>query len=293
MKAAFLILCTGAVVCTVSAGTISLVADTTLPDPNDEITIWVQTDEPLMCLGLAVYVTGDAAITTAMSEADCAAFGWDNGWNSDPYIDPNGWIYLSGVRWVSDANDIVSYFKFRYYSGQVSVYIDQENSIGFSWDGNTVTYSTLSIETLLFGEPTESQLQESDSEETAIDDDPVPNVSAPKPKSLEECISRTAYFNDEKTTSSVESLNEFANHKQRRETAFLEQSISLSTEQSQNEAVSELRETLLESPESVIEVSPGNVPTVWTKDNTYHVTGTVVLPPACYFEPGVHVSRAP
>lgn len=295
MKTAFLILCMGAVVCTASAGTISLVADTTLPDPNDEITVWVHTDEPLMCLGLAVYVTGDAAITTAMSEADCAAFGWDNGWNSDPYIDPNGWLYLSGVRWASDANDIVGYFKFRYYSGQISVYVDHENSDAFSWDGaNTVTFSTFSTETLLFGEPTESQIQESDSEETAIDDDLVPNVSEPKPnvKSLEECISRTAYFNDEKTASSSESLSEFVNHKQRRETAFLEQSISLSTELSRSEAVSELRESLLESPESVIEVSPGNVPTVWTKENTYHVSGNVVLPPACYFEPGVHISRA-
>ena len=40
-----------------------------------------------------------------------------------------------------------------------------------------------------------------------------------------------------------------------------------------------------------MEVSPGNVPSVWTKDNTYHVTGDVVLPPSCYFEPGVYISR--
>jgi hypothetical protein len=297
MKTAFLILCMGAVVWTVSAGTISLVADTTLPDPNDEITVWVHTDEPLFCMGLAAYVIGDTTITTAMSEADCNDFGWDNGWNSDPYIDPNGWIYLSGVCWASDANDTVGYFKFRYYSGQVSVYIDQENSLAFSWDGgNTITYPIISSETLLFGEATEPQLEESDSEERAVDDGLVSEVSSkptPKAKSLEECISRTAYFTNEKTALSGESLNELTNHKQRRKTSFLEQNISLSTEQSQSEAVSQLRETLFASPESVIEVSPGNVPAVWTKDNTYHVSGVVVLPPACYFEPGVHISRSP
>jgi len=65
----------GLFVCTASAETISLVADTTLPYPSDEITVWVHADEPLMCLSLAVFVTGDAAITTAMSEADCADFG--------------------------------------------------------------------------------------------------------------------------------------------------------------------------------------------------------------------------
>lgn len=298
MKTVFLVLCVVLVICTASGGTISLITDTTLPDPNDEITVWVYADEPLMCLGLAAYVTGDAEITTAMSEADCADFGWDSGWNSDPYIDPIGWVYLGSVRWASDANDIVGYFKLRYYSGQVSVYIDQENSLAFSWDGDIVTYSTFSTETIFFGEATESQLQEPDSEEATVEEDLVSEVS-PEPKtkakSLHDCISRAAYFNDTETSSAVEFLSDFTSHKQRREIAFGEQakSFSLSTEQSQNEAISELRETLLASPESVIEVSPGNVPTVWTKDNTYHVSGVVVLPPACYFKPGVHISRSP
>jgi hypothetical protein len=131
-----------------SAGTISLTADTSPPDPNDEITVWVHTDEPLLFMQLGVYVNGDATITSAMSEADCNDFGWENGWGSDPEIDPTGWACLNGLCWAADANDIVGYFKFRYNSGQVAVYIDQENSLAGNW-GNNFTFST---ESLLFGE---------------------------------------------------------------------------------------------------------------------------------------------
>jgi hypothetical protein len=149
MKAVFLILCIGAIVYTVSAGTVSLVADITPPDPNDEITIWVHTDEPLLFMELGVYVNGDATITSAMSEADCNDFGWENGWGFEPIIDdPNGWVSIGGVCWAADANDSVGYFKFRYHSGQVAVYIDQDNSIAGNW-GNNFTFSD---EVFLFGE---------------------------------------------------------------------------------------------------------------------------------------------
>lgn len=163
MKAAFLILCMGTVVCTTSAGTISLVADTTLPDPNDEITVWVHTDEPLLFMAIGIYVNGDATITSAMSEADCNDFGWENGWSSDPVIDPNGWVSLNGLCWAADANDIVGYFKFRYNSGQVAIYIDQENSLAGNW-GSNFTFST---ESLLFGELTLPPMQEPN-EPTAV-----------------------------------------------------------------------------------------------------------------------------
>ena len=123
MRAMYIVLM-GAFLSTVSRGEISLVAETTPPDPNEEITVWVHTDEPLFCMELGIYVTGDAIITDAMGEADCNDFGWDNGWRSDSYIDPNGWLSIGSVRWASDANDIVGYFKFRYHSGQVAVYID-------------------------------------------------------------------------------------------------------------------------------------------------------------------------
>jgi parallel beta-helix repeat protein len=130
---------------------IYLTCDTNTPDPNDEITVWVHSEAPLFAMGMGIYVIGDANITTAMSEADCNQFGWDNGWNSDPYIDPNGYVFISGVRWESDANGTVSYIKFRYHSGQVSVYIDQEYSIAFSWDGQSCPIVPLSQEVLLIG----------------------------------------------------------------------------------------------------------------------------------------------
>jgi uncharacterized repeat protein (TIGR01451 family) len=94
-----------------------------LPDPNDEITVYIHSDPMLLCMGIGVEVVGDANITTAMSESDCNSFGWDNGWNSDPYIDPAGWIYISGVSWECTVNGTVSYFKFRYNSGEVTVSI--------------------------------------------------------------------------------------------------------------------------------------------------------------------------
>jgi hypothetical protein len=142
------------------AGTISLSTDISLPapnpDPNEEITAWIHTDESLLFMSLGVYVNGDATITSAMSEADCNDFGWQNGWGSNPEIDPNGWVRVNGLTWAADANDIVGYFKFRYNSGQVYVYIDQENSLAGNW-GNNFTFSD---EALLFGQIELPPLQE-------------------------------------------------------------------------------------------------------------------------------------
>jgi hypothetical protein len=140
-----------------SAGTISLTADTSPPDPNEEITVWIHTDEPLLFMQLGVYVNGDATITSAMSETDCNEFGWENGWGFDPIIDePNGWVSIGGINWAADVNDIVGYFKFRYHSGHVAVYIDQENSMAGNW-GSNFTFSTEAIQ---FGEIELPPLQE-------------------------------------------------------------------------------------------------------------------------------------
>jgi parallel beta-helix repeat protein len=125
---------------------IYLTCDNNTPDANDEVTIWVHSDYPLFCAGLVIMVSGDANITTAVNEADCNEYGWDNGWNSDPYIDDvNGWAYISGVRWDADANGTVGYVKFRYNSGEVSVYIDQEWSLAFSWDWESEVSSVIPL----------------------------------------------------------------------------------------------------------------------------------------------------
>jgi hypothetical protein len=129
---------------------IYLTCDTNSPDPNQEVAVYVHTDTPLFCMGMGIYLVGDATITSAMSETDCNNFGWDNGWNSDPYIDPNGWVFFDGVRWKSDANGTIGYFKFRYHSGEVSAYIDQEISSAFSWDSTNTHNVPFSQETLLF-----------------------------------------------------------------------------------------------------------------------------------------------
>ena len=128
---------------------IYLTCDNNTPEPNDEVTIQVHSVAPLFGIGLGIYISGDANITTAMSEADCNSFGWENGWNSDPYID-GGWVFLSSVKWDADVNGTVGYVKFRYHSGQVSVYIDQENSCAIKWDDEDFgSYVPFSQEVLL------------------------------------------------------------------------------------------------------------------------------------------------
>jgi hypothetical protein len=122
------------------------------PDYNDEITVYIHSDPMLFALQITVAVTGDANITTAMSEADCNNYGWDNGWNSDPYIDPNGWFSDCYISWDGVVNDTVGYFKFRYYSGEVNVSFTAD-SVAFDANCDPVL---LSGQPLIFGsEPNE------------------------------------------------------------------------------------------------------------------------------------------
>jgi len=130
---------------------ISLICDNNNPDPNEEITVYIHTTAPLFALGAAIYIEGNCEITAAMTEADCNQFGWDNGWNSDAYIDnENGWVYIGGVKWQADANGIVGYFRLR-CSGQTSIYFDQQSCDAFSWDGNSSAEVPFSTETLVLG----------------------------------------------------------------------------------------------------------------------------------------------
>jgi hypothetical protein len=99
----------------------------TTPDYNEEVTVYIHSDPMLFCMGIIVQITGDANFTGAMSEADCNSYGWDNGWNSDPYIDPAGWLYAPGVSWEGTVNNTIGYFKFRYYSGEVTLSIAEDS----------------------------------------------------------------------------------------------------------------------------------------------------------------------
>jgi hypothetical protein len=172
------ILCLAVLSQNIYANQIELVGEGFIPDPNQEITVQIQTDASLFCMGLGIEVSGDATITSAMCEADCNDFGWSNGWNSDPYIDPNGLVYLSGVAWSSIATGTVGYVTFQYHSGQVAV------SIFYSgvYDSNFLEVPA-SDKILLFGQidPNAMLIEESiltDPGETIIIGNPDPNMGS-------------------------------------------------------------------------------------------------------------------
>jgi alpha-tubulin suppressor-like RCC1 family protein len=117
------------------------------PDSGDEITVYIHSDPMLLYMDTVVEVLGNANITTAMSEADCNSFGWDNDWNSDYYIYPSGLLYISGVSLESVVNGTVGYLKFRYNSGEVTVSIT-EDSCAYNAPHQPVLFSP---QPLIFG----------------------------------------------------------------------------------------------------------------------------------------------
>jgi hypothetical protein len=117
------------------------------PDPNEEITVYIHSEEPLFCMDIGVSVIGDADITGAMSTADCNDFGWDPTWDSDPYYSFDG-IHIIGVKWESDVAGVVGYLKLQYHGGEISVAINPEDSVAFNGDCVLVP---LSDETLTIG----------------------------------------------------------------------------------------------------------------------------------------------
>jgi len=167
MRAVLITLLVVGFACTVSAGSISFVGEGFIPEPNQEVTVQIQTDTPLLCMDACIAVTGDATITTAMNTADCNQYGWDPSWPSDPYIDPNGWVEISGVKWESDANGVVGYFKFVYHSGEVTVSFTAD-SVAFDANCLPVLFST---DTLIFGIPDPNQNIENNQHQTAPQED--------------------------------------------------------------------------------------------------------------------------
>jgi hypothetical protein len=117
------------------------------PNSGDEITVYIHSDPMLLYMSTVVEVLGNANITTAMSEADCNSFGWDNDWNSDYYIYPAGRLHISGVSLERVVNGTVGYLKFRYNSGEVTVSITEE-SCAHDADSQPVLFSP---QPLIFG----------------------------------------------------------------------------------------------------------------------------------------------
>jgi hypothetical protein len=145
------------------AGEIYLTCDVNSPDPNEEVTVYVHTDTPLLWMGLWAQVVGDANLTGAMNNEDCNQYGWDPGWNCGTYMDDEGWVGFGGVKWDADANGVVGYFKFRYNSGQVQVFISEEWSDAWTLDANGLHSVPVSSNILLFGQTDPNQMMGQDS----------------------------------------------------------------------------------------------------------------------------------
>jgi len=118
------------------------------PAYGDEVTIYVHSEPFLLAMDVMMEVDGDANVTTAMSTADCNDYGWDTGWNTDPYIDPDGhWVSICGVSWNRNPTGNVGYFKFHYYGGVVTVYITDYYD---AYDSNLEPVA-FSLDPLVFG----------------------------------------------------------------------------------------------------------------------------------------------
>ena len=131
---------------------VELAGEGFVPEPNQEITVQIQTDTPLWAMGLFIVVDGDAEITSAMSTADCNQYGWEPEWPTDPYVDnEEGWVYVSGVKWDGGVEGTIGYFKFIYKSGQVNVYIYKDDEWSCAFDDNCQSVP-ISDKTLVFGE---------------------------------------------------------------------------------------------------------------------------------------------
>jgi len=66
----FIFLCPAA-----SSAEIFLAADVNMPEPNEEVTVRVESDTPLFCMEAAIYVIGDANIFDGMNSSEAPSYG--------------------------------------------------------------------------------------------------------------------------------------------------------------------------------------------------------------------------
>lgn len=134
----FLIFTVTLLSCLACAGTVSLSADIATPapflEPQAEVTVWINTNAPILCMNLLIRVTGDATITDAMDETDAGNYGWDANYSPTSTINPDNSIRIYGVQWSTNQHTTVGYFKFRYNSGVVSLNITDEEFQVFNWN---------------------------------------------------------------------------------------------------------------------------------------------------------------
>ncbi len=240
------------------AGSISLVGEGFIPEPNQEITVQVQTDTPLYIMEVFATVTGDANIITAMSSADCNQYGFDPGWQIDPYIDPNGWVYFGGISWPNEANNVVGYFTFTYHSGEVVVSIEDA---GCTIDTNCepVPFST---NTLTFGIADQNESMDQSLGEQNTDEIPV--ISSELQPTLMYCPADACSGTEQSSKAAYENLR---------------------SERTADNSSGQMMET-----DSVITIS-SNITTnqIWTAGNVYHVVTDVNVRALLVIEPGTVV----
>ncbi len=246
----------------VYAREISFVGEGCILEPNEEITVYIQTDVPLFLLEAIIEVQGDANITSVMSPADANDYGWQGDvWPVDPYVDDvNNILYLGGVSWPGEANGTVAYFKFRYYSGQVIVSALE----GFASDVNCQHVTPFLADDLIFGEEPNDFGGDSysqDNEDKSAEDFNLPLIGSyesPQEKREKHLIYCPPNSKEKPAVlSKTEYLEEFA-------------------DKNEYEQDKDGGEGMLDGLEDAIEIS-SDITTnqLWTTDNSYHITADV------------------
>ena len=276
----------------VLGGSIELAGEGFIPEPNQEITVQIQTDTPLFCMGLIITVTGDANITGAMSTADCNIYGWDPDWPTDPYIDPEGWLYVSGVSWEGQAEGVVGYFKFLYNSGEVSVSITE----GDTYDANCEPVP-FSDKTLVFGEPDPNDFSQSENSFAS-------SAAIEESISVAEDINSSAEVNDINLPSAALAVNNDPRQQKNLKQYALGidgNNILSATEYRQAQSLEANEMTLsgfdemtTMGIESIIEVTSDITSNqIWTAGNTYHVATDINIQALLVIEPGTVIKFGP
>ena len=129
---------------------IYMTCDNNMPEPNQEVTVYVHSDTPLYVIEVVATITGDVNVTAALNPDDCNQYGWDPSWEFGPGLDLDtfGFVYFVGLSWPDESSSgVVGYLKFIYHGGQVVVSIaDGGSTIDTNWE--SVPFST---DTLIFG----------------------------------------------------------------------------------------------------------------------------------------------
>ena len=130
--------------------TVYMTCDNNMPEPNQEVTVYVHSDTPLYVIEVVATITGDVNVTAALNPDDCNQYGWDPSWEFGPGLDLDtfGFVYFVGLSWPDESSSgVVGYLKFIYHGGQVVVSIaDGGSTIDTNWE--SVPFST---DTLIFG----------------------------------------------------------------------------------------------------------------------------------------------